>query len=124
MDPRCRSLAGFTDAEITGVVRHITVRPAVGHFGGVSRKTGFSDPLRCVFGDRCGRVSHHGAVPPSASAVTGAMRLLGATPWRRLIVCREATAFYTLDLDDALVTGLAMAAERKAAAETTKGADL
>jgi hypothetical protein len=29
---------------------------------------------------------------------------------------RESTAFYTLDLDDALETGLAMAAERKAAA--------
>ena len=27
----------------------------------------------------------------------------------------ESTAFYTLDLDDALKTGLAMAAERKAA---------
>ena len=32
-------------------------------------------------------------------------------------------AFYTLDLDDALKTGLAMAAERKAAAaQTTEGA--
>ena len=29
---------------------------------------------------------------------------------------RESTAFYTLDLDDALETGLAMASERKAAA--------
>jgi hypothetical protein len=35
----------------------------------------------------------------------------------------ESTAFYTLDLDDALKTGLAMAAERKAAAaQTTEGA--
>jgi hypothetical protein len=36
----------------------------------------------------------------------------------------ESTAFYTLDLDDALETGLVMAAERKAAASTTKGAGL
>ena len=35
----------------------------------------------------------------------------------------ESTAFYTLDLDDALITGLAMAAEQKAAAaQTTEGA--
>jgi hypothetical protein len=32
------------------------------------------------------------------------------------------TAFYTLDLDDALKTGLAMAAERKAAGGCNKGA--